>query len=91
MATNAKLTYTSESKGFKYEDGDFTLTGNKMITDGKMTSVDGGLVQKAGQYDGNFYIGFTSETPKFSISNVDSADIVTVVTLINALIEALKD
>lgn len=86
----ATLTYTTESKGFRYEDGNYVLTGNKVLVDDAMTSVDGGGIQKAGAYIGNFYVRFDGGSPIVSVNNVEASEMIVVMGIINALITALQ-
>lgn len=87
----ATLNYTTESRGFEYKDGQYTLTGNKVSKDGTMTVIDGGNAQKTGAFIGSFYVRFENSQPKITVNNVVSTEIINVINLINALVAALAD
>lgn len=86
----AKLTYTSESKAFMYEDGSYILTGNKVSIDGNISSVDGGNISKDGAYLGNFYARYENGNPLISINNVPMTEITAAYGFISDLLAALN-
>lgn len=87
----ATLNYTTESRGFEYKDGQYTLTGNKVSKNGAMTTIDGGNVHKAGAFLGSFYVRFEQGQPKITVSNVAAAEIVDVINHIDALVATLAE
>lgn len=89
--TEGVLVYTNESKGFKYTEGDYELTGNKVAQNGVMTSVEGGSVQKNGTYIGNFYVRIENGTPKISLTNLDASEFIAVFGIISNLLTKLAE
>lgn len=70
MATTGTLTYLSENYNFRYENGDYVITGNKVMVSDSITSVDGGSIMKNDAYIGNFYIRFMEGDTILSINEV---------------------
>ena len=91
MANTAELTYTSESKGFEYKDGDYNLCGSKIIRDGQMSAIDGGIVRKANGFIGTFFVRVEDGDPKISLNNVSPGEIVKVTALVKSLLTALAE
>lgn len=89
--TEGVLVYTNESRGFKYTEGEYELTGNKVSQNSVMKSVDGGTVMKAGEYLGNFNVRFESSKPKFSVNNIDADDYLAVFTALTNLLAKLAE
>ena len=94
MAEAAKnagtLTYTSEKKVFRYVDGEYTLTGDKVVNNGVMTEVQNGNIQKDGTYSGYFSVRMDGTEPKPNIGDVPLSEYPAVVALIAELIQALE-
>lgn len=84
----ATLTFLSESKGFRYESENYTLTGNKVSRNGNFEAVDGGAIQKGDKHIGTFYVRIETE-PKITISNVDSSEFLAVYAEVKDLIDEL--
>ena len=49
-----ELIYTGVNKSFRYTDGEYVTTGQKVITDGAFIRVDGGNIMKAEALLGSF-------------------------------------
>lgn len=94
MAEAAKnagtLTYTSEKKVFRFVNGEYALTGDKVVDNGVMTDVQNGNIQKNGTYSGYFSVRMNEAEPKPNIGDVPLSEYPAVVALIAELIEALK-
>ena len=94
MAEAAKnagtLTYTSEKKCFRYVDGEYTLTGDKVVNNGVMTEVQNGNIQKDGTYSGYFSVRMDGAEPKPNIGDVPLSEYPTVIGKIAELIKALE-
>lgn len=89
--TNAgTLTYTSEKKGFRYVDGDYTLTGDKIIVGGAMTEVQNGNIQKDGSYYGYYNVRMDGGEPKLSAGDIPLSEYQTVMGKITELVGALQ-
>lgn len=88
LITMATLTFLSESKGFRYESGNYILTGNKVVRNDNFESIDGGAILKDEQHIGTFYIRM-EEDPKITISNVGLSEHQTVLELVKDLIDEL--
>lgn len=92
MENTATLTYTTEVKGFIYEDETYKLTGNKTTDSlGVFCSVDNGSIQKGGNYIGGYYARIENGKVRLSISDLDPEDYIAVYNLIHDLIEELGE
>lgn len=86
----AKLSYTSESKGFRYEEDDYTVTGNKVSRENTLVSIDGGTIQKGDAYVGSFCVRFDDGTPRVSINDVVLDEHDSVSAIVKTLLDALR-
>ena len=84
----ATLTFLSESKGFRYESGNYTLTGNRVSRNGNFESVDGGAIIKGDKHIGAFYVRIET-TPKITLSNVDSSEFLAAYEVLSDLVDEL--
>lgn len=89
--TEGVLVYTNESRGFKYTEGSYELTGNKVSQNSVMKSVDGGTVMKDGAYLGNFNVRIEASNPKISVNNIEADDFIEVFTAISNLLTKLAE
>lgn len=92
METNSTLTYISESRKFRFEDGTFTLLGERESVDGVMTTLRNGQVLSDGKIPcGMFFVRFTDGHAKITIQDVADSNYDAVLESVRNLIEALKD
>ena len=84
------LTYTSEKKSFRYVDGEYVLTGDKVVNNGVMSEVQNGSIQKNSSYSGYFNIRMDGVEPRTNIGDVPLAEYAAVIGKIAELIQALK-
>lgn len=88
---NGVLTYTTESRGFNYQSGDYQLAGNKVTNEGVLISVDGGNIQKNGEYIGSYYLRGNGDALRVTISEVPVGELSNVNDIISDLIAALNN
>lgn len=91
METNATLTYTGENKVFRCENGQFTITGQKVIDNGNFSRVDGGTINKNGYFLGSYNHQVENGTMKnLWVNFADPMQAVDILAQISACFEALK-
>lgn len=91
MNTNASLTYTGENKVFRYENGQFTITGQKVIDNGNFIRVDGGTINKNGSFLGSYNHQVENGAMKnLWVNFADPMQAVDILAQISACFEALK-
>jgi len=88
----ANLIYTSDNKGFRYEDGAYTSTGFKFINEARFERVDGGNIVKDGTPAASFNFAVVGgEMKNLWVNFNDPMDAANVMAQIAALFAALNE
>lgn len=89
--TEGVLVYTNESRGFRYVEGNYELIGNIVSQGGVVKSVDGGGVQKDGQFIGNFNVRYENAVPMVSLNSIAASDSNAICTAVSNLLTKLAE
>lgn len=87
-----ELFYTGENKSFRYTDGDYVTTGQKVIAEGAFIRVDGGNIMKAEAFIGSFNYSVENGAMKnLWLNMADPSESVAFIAQLNGCFTALNE
>jgi len=85
----SNLVLFDRTDAFEYTEGDYTLSGRRVMTEGAMNRIDAGMVCRGNEVICNYSVTIECGEPKLTLLGMSPSDAAEVVDVIQSLIESL--